>query len=155
MVIIDVQVDFVDGGATPIPGTSAVLPQIARLQQAYRVAGQPIVHIVRLYRGQDVDRSRRTLVDSGAPIVSPGSAGSQIAPELRSAKVGLLDGDLLLGGGIQQFTTNEVASFKPRWRFIAHHCTSICKICTSIQLCSLAATSRTVHARQPLRRQRT
>ncbi|MDQ4011858.1 MAG: hypothetical protein M3228_14470 [Actinomycetota bacterium] len=30
LVIIDTQADFVDGGACPIPGTTPILPNIAR-----------------------------------------------------------------------------------------------------------------------------
>ncbi|MGH3824447.1 MAG: cysteine hydrolase family protein, partial [Pseudonocardiaceae bacterium] len=49
LLVIDTQVDFVDGGAFPIPGTTQVLPAITRLLRAYRAAELPIVHVVRLY----------------------------------------------------------------------------------------------------------
>src|ERR671916_1929754 len=58
LVVIDTQVDFVDGGACPIPGTTQILPNIARLLAAYRDAAAPIVHVVRLYDGDDVDLLR-------------------------------------------------------------------------------------------------
>ena len=96
LVVIDTQVDFVDGGASPIPGTTEVLPAIARLLDAYRGAALPIVHVVRLYDGDDVDLSRRALIAAGAPIVRPGSAGSQIAPALRPRGAPALDAGALL-----------------------------------------------------------
>src|SRR5687768_12590059 len=80
LIVVDTQVDFLDGGASPVPGTTQVLPAIARLLDAYRAASLPIVHIIRLYDGHDVDLPRRSLIAAGARIVRPGSAGSQIAP---------------------------------------------------------------------------
>ena len=76
LVVIDTQIDFVDGGASPIAGTSEVLPAIGRQLDAYRAAQLPIVHVVRLYDGDDVDLSRRAAIAAGAPIVRPGSVGS-------------------------------------------------------------------------------
>jgi nicotinamidase-related amidase len=115
LLVIDTQVDFVDGGASPIPGTSGVVPAIALLLQAFRDARRPIVHVVRLYDGADVDLSRRTLLDSGAQVVRPGSAGAQIVPALRPAGAPDLDTGLLLGGGLQQLADGEWALWKPRW----------------------------------------
>lgn len=115
LVVIDSQVDFVDGGASVIPGTTQVLPAIAGLLWRYREAGRPIVHVVRLYQGQDVDLSRRSLIDAGAPIVRPGSPGSQIAPELRPTGAPALDPEHLLSGGLQQLAEQEWAMWKPRW----------------------------------------
>lgn len=82
LIVIDTQVDFCDGGASPIAGTTDVLPAIGQLLAAYRNAQLPIIHVVRLYDGDDVDLARRTAIAAGAPIVRPGSAGSQIAPTL-------------------------------------------------------------------------
>ena len=123
LVVIDTQVDFVDGGASPIPGTTEVLPAIARLLDAYRGAALPIVHVVRLYDGDDVDLSRRALIAAGAPIVRPGSAGSQIAPALRPRGAPALDAGALLAGGAQRLASNEWAMWKPRWS--AFHRTSL------------------------------
>jgi nicotinamidase-related amidase len=114
LVVIDTQVDFIDG-ANPIPGTSEVLPVITRLLEAYRAAGLPIVHVVRLYDGDDVDLPRRTLIATGAPIVRPGSAGSQIAPELQPAGAPALDPQVLLVGDLQKLADREWALWKPRW----------------------------------------
>lgn len=115
LLVIDTQVDFLDGGSSPIPGTSAVLPVIAGLLAAYRAAHRPVVHVVRLYDGDDVDLARRTLLSSGAPIVRPGSAGSQIAPELRPAGAPELDAPRLLAGEFQPLGPGEWAMWKPRW----------------------------------------
>lgn len=114
LVIIDTQVDFLDGGASPIAGTLQVLPAIRRLQVAFRAAGRPIVHVVRLYEGEDVDRVRRAAIAAGAPIVRPGSPGSQLAPELRDGAAPL-DAGALLAGGLQPLGPREVVLFKPRW----------------------------------------
>ncbi|SNR94431.1 cysteine hydrolase family protein [Blastococcus mobilis] len=59
------------------------MPAVSRLVRGFRDADRPIVHVVRLYEGADVDLPRRSLIESGAPVVRPGSAGSQLAPELR------------------------------------------------------------------------
>lgn len=83
LLVIDTQVDFVDGGTFPIPGTAQVIPSISRLIEAYRAALLPIVHVIRLYDVDDVDLARRTLIAGGAPIARPGTPGSQIVPELR------------------------------------------------------------------------
>ncbi|HEV7452704.1 MAG TPA: isochorismatase family cysteine hydrolase [Pseudonocardiaceae bacterium] len=115
LVIIDTQVDFVDGGACPIPGTTQILPNIAHLLAAYRDAALPIVHVIRLYDGDDVDLPRRAAIAAGAPIVRPGAVGSQIAPELRLAGAPDLDAPTLIAGHLQNLGPHEVAVWKPRW----------------------------------------
>jgi nicotinamidase-related amidase len=64
-VTIDTQRDVLDGGAFEIAGTSAVLPQIHMLLNAFRDAGRPIVHIVRLYTpdGANADLCRRRTIE--------------------------------------------------------------------------------------------
>lgn len=49
LLTIDVQADTLDGAVLEIPGTSTAVPRIVSLCQAFRNAGLPIVHIVRLY----------------------------------------------------------------------------------------------------------
>ena len=115
LLVVDVQVDFLDGGSSAIPGTSAVVPAVARLVQGFRTSGRPVVHVVRLYDGEDVDLPRRTLIASGAPVVRPGSAGSQLAPDLRPPGAGPLDAPLLLSGEAQPLGAAEWALWKPRW----------------------------------------
>lgn len=115
LLVIDTQVDFVDGGASPIPGTAQVVPVIARLLAACRAARRPVVHVVRLYDGEDVDLPRRTLLASGAPIVRPGSAGSQVVPSLLPDGAPPLDPGRLLAGELQPLAEREWAMWKPRW----------------------------------------
>ena len=115
LLVIDTQVDFVDGGAYPIAGTTEVLPAIDRLLEGYRAAERPIVHVVRLYRGDDVDLPRRAMIAAGARVAAPGSTGSQIVPVLRPAGAPELDPDLLLAGWMQPLAPGEWAIWKPRW----------------------------------------
>lgn len=113
LITIDVQRDFLTGAPFGIPGTTEILPRLGDLTAAYRTAGRPVVHIVRLYRGDDVDRVRRTLIDSGADFVRPGSPGRLLAPGL-AAEVDL-DDDLLLAGHPQEIGPGEYVLWKPRW----------------------------------------
>lgn len=117
LITIDTQRDTLDGQPLGIPGTSAVLPRMRRLVAAYRRAGMPIVHIVRLYQadGANVDLCRREQVEQGAPILLAGSSGSQLAPDLLPQAGIRLDPDLLLAGGIQSVGDREVVIYKPRW----------------------------------------
>ncbi len=115
LLVIDMQRDFLDGGASPIAGTSQVLPAVTDLTGAYREAGLPIVHVVRLYDGDDVDLPRRSLIAAGAAIVRPHSTGSQIPRELLLPGVPELDPELLLSGGLQELGRHEWAMWKPRW----------------------------------------
>lgn len=117
LITIDVQRDFLSDGPFAIPGTSEVLPALAELTAAFRAAGRPIVHIVRLYPadGGDVDRVRRTLIESGAELARPGSPGRLVAPELLPPGAPDLDDDLLLKGEPQPLGPAEFAVYKPRW----------------------------------------
>ncbi len=49
LITINVQNDTLDGGPFEIPGTSAILPRIGDLCRAFRQAGRPIVHVIRIY----------------------------------------------------------------------------------------------------------
>ncbi|KXO91875.1 cysteine hydrolase [Tsukamurella pulmonis] len=113
LVLIDVQNDFVSGAA-PIPGTAESVPAMARLAAAFRAAGRPVVHVIRLYvpGGSDVDPVRRSAVEAGARIAAPGSAGAGIPPMLLDAP---LDHELLLSGALQEVGAAEAVLFKPRW----------------------------------------
>lgn len=117
LLTIDTQCDTLDGQPFEIPGTSAALPNIRRLLDAFRAVGRPIVHIVRIYKpdGSNVDICRRGLVEDGAKLVIEGADGCQIATEL-FAMVGIrLDEELLMGGGVQHVSTTETIIYKPRW----------------------------------------
>jgi nicotinamidase-related amidase len=117
LVVIDTQHDVLDDGALPIAGTSAALPAISRVLEAFREADRPIVHIVRIYEqdGSNADLCRRGLLRDGAPILIRDSSGSQIAGELLPEPGIELDAGLLLSGGVQSLAAREVAIYKPRW----------------------------------------
>lgn len=117
LLTIDVQRDFLSDAPYGVAGTTEVLPAMAELVAAFRRAGRPIVHVVRLYHpdGHDADLVRRSLLASGARIVLPGSAGSALAEPLLPPGAPPLDADLLLGGRPQPLGEREYALFKPRW----------------------------------------
>src|SRR5699024_9461886 len=95
LLMIDTQRDFLNGGASPVPGTSVLLPAMGRLVEGYRFAGLPIVHAIRLYAGDDVDLPRRTALRDGARIVRPGSSGADIASALLPSPGVSLESDRL------------------------------------------------------------
>jgi nicotinamidase-related amidase len=113
LVTIDVQRDFLSEAPFGIAGTTEVLPKLGRLTDAFRAAALPIVHIVRLHSGDDVDRVRRTLIGNGADFVRPGSPGRLLAPGF--APDAELDDALLLRGEPQEIGPQEYVLYKPRW----------------------------------------
>lgn len=117
LITIDTQRDTLDGQSFEIPGTSAALPNIRLLLDKFRVSNKPIIHIVRLYKpdGSNVDLCRKELVQQGAKLVLAGTSGSQIAPDLFAGENVILDEALLLSGGIQNVSEDEVIMYKPRW----------------------------------------
>jgi nicotinamidase-related amidase len=117
LITIDTQVDCLDGRPFEIAGTSAVLPVMTEILEAFRTAELPIIHIVRLYKpdGSNVDLCRRSLVEKGTSLLAPGTTASQLAPGLSPAKNLELDHGLLLSGGIQELGPKEVAIYKSRW----------------------------------------
>ncbi|MFG1861761.1 cysteine hydrolase family protein [Microbispora bryophytorum] len=106
LLTIDLQRDFV----ADIAGTAEALPAVRRLTHAFRRAGRPIVHVVRLYLpdGGNADLCRRTLRGK----VNPHSPGSQLADGLTESE---LDPDLLLAGHAQEIRPDEHILYKPRW----------------------------------------
>jgi nicotinamidase-related amidase len=117
LITIDVQVDTLDGQPLEIPGTSAALPAMKTVVEAFRAAGRPIAHVVRLYQldGSNVDPCRRALVEDGSVILAPGAPGSELAAGLLPSPDIRLDSELLLSGGIQEIAETEVVIYKPRW----------------------------------------
>jgi nicotinamidase-related amidase len=117
LVLIDVQRDFyADAAPLRIEGTGAAIPAMAQLANEFRNQALPIVHVVRFYRsdGSNADPVRKHAIEQGARIAVPGSAGSQIAPELLPDPVEL-DHELLLSGELQQVGPREHVMYKPRW----------------------------------------
>jgi nicotinamidase-related amidase len=118
LLTIDTQCDFTLPDAPAcIPGTLEAVPNIQRVVSAYRERRLPIIHVVRLYLpdGSNVDACRRSLVESGARIVCPGSPGAEIVPELRPSLDSRLDPELLLSGQLQLLAEREWVLYKPRW----------------------------------------
>jgi len=117
LLTIDVQRDFaLPGAPAEAAGATAVVPHIVRLTEAFRAAGLPIVHIVRLYEsdGSNADICRRGAILNGLRIVCPGSPGAEPVSEIMPPDAGL-DFPLLLGGGIQTLGPGESVIYKPRW----------------------------------------
>lgn len=118
LVIIDMQNDFaLPVAPARIDGTMDVLPKVVELAAAYRCAGRPVAHVVRLYRrdGGNVDLCRRALIEAGKEIVAPGSRGSQVLEELRLPEMWELDHESLLRGNVQKISELEAVVYKPRW----------------------------------------
>jgi nicotinamidase-related amidase len=88
------------------------------LVAAFRDAGKPIFHVVRLYRpdGSNVDPCRREAVESGVILaVQPGSDGAELVDELKPSPEVRLDAEALLGGRMQEIGEREWVMYKPRW----------------------------------------
>jgi nicotinamidase-related amidase len=113
---IDVQRDFLSEAPYGVPGTTEVLPAVLETIEAFRAAGRPIVHVVRLYEpgGSDADLVRRTLLAGGVDLVAPHSAGSQLAKGMLPGAEEL-DPELLRAGGVQQVGPYDHVIYKPRW----------------------------------------
>ncbi|PRX02479.1 UNVERIFIED_ORG: nicotinamidase-related amidase [Actinomadura viridilutea] len=116
LLTIDMQVDWVSGPHV-VPGTDQVAPAVARLARAFRDAGRPIVHLVRLYLpdGGNADICRRSLIASGTRLVAPHSPGSRLVDGLTPSDASSLDPDRLLSGTVQPLADGEYAVYKPRW----------------------------------------
>jgi nicotinamidase-related amidase len=117
LITIDTQRDVLDDGPFPIPGTTAALPAMHALLEAFRAAELPIVHVVRIYErdGSNAEPVRRALIDRGAEVLLLGSSGCDLAPDLPPADAPPLDHELLLRGAVQPLGPHEVAIYKPRW----------------------------------------
>jgi len=87
------------------------------LAHAFRGAGRPIVHIVRLYKpdGANVDLCRRQAVQHGLRALTPSTPGSRLAAELLPEPGLPLDVEALLAGTAQPMGPREAAIYKPRW----------------------------------------
>jgi len=114
---IDTQVATLDNRPLEVPGTSDVLPAMGRLVSAFRSAGKPIVHIVRIYQpdGRNVDLCRRSAVECGAELMLADTDDCQLAADLLPENAGPLDCAGLLKGKVQTLSANEVVIYKPRW----------------------------------------
>jgi nicotinamidase-related amidase len=118
LLTIDVQRDFsLPGAPLETPGTIEVAPRIRRLLDAFRAAGRPIVHVVRLYQedGSNVDPVRRAAVEGGARMAAPGSDGAELLDDLKPDTNLRLDAEAILRGEFQRLARNEFVMYKARW----------------------------------------
>ncbi|MGE2818144.1 cysteine hydrolase family protein [Mycobacterium heidelbergense] len=116
LLTIDMQADFVSGPHA-VPGTEQIVAAVAALAHAFRDAGRPIVHMVRLYLrdGSNADVCRRSLIAAGNRLVVPHSPGSRLADGLCPEDAAALDAGLLLSGQAQSVGDREYIIYKPRW----------------------------------------
>ena len=118
LLTIDVQKDFaLPGAPAEIPGTAEAAPGMGRLARAFRRAGRPILHVVRLYLpdGSNADLCRRGALEGGARVVLPGTDGAELLDELKPSPATRLDAGRLLAGGLQGIGPDEWVMYKPRW----------------------------------------
>lgn len=118
LIVIDYQNDFILPGAkSEIAGSYAVFPNLQKLVQAARSHAVPVIHVVRCYLpdGSNVDLCRRELVQSGAELIPPGSAGADIPVELKPEQAPSMDWDALMRGEFQQLGATDWAMYKSRW----------------------------------------
>jgi len=106
-----------DGQPLEIPGTSAAVSKIAALAAAFRKAGRPIVHVVRLYRADGTMSigvaGRRSKQERH--FSHPDHPGLSWRRGLISHPAGFaLDTNALLNGP-QEVGPGEVVMYKPRW----------------------------------------
>ena len=125
MLTIDVQADTLDGGALEIAGTSAAVPRISALCNAFRDAGLPIVHIVRLYLadGSNAEPVRKHLVSGPTPMLRPGTPGRLLAPGLAPNPDVELDDALLLSGQAQELGDHEIVLYQASLGCLFRHAT--------------------------------
>ena len=119
LITIDTQNDSTLPGAPfEIPGTAEAVPVMRRLVEAFRKAGRPIVHVVRLYRpdGSNADLCRKEAVEEGTILaMRSGADGAELVDELKPSPEVRLDAELLLDGGMQEVGESEWIMYKPRW----------------------------------------
>lgn len=141
LLTIDTQNDFtLPGAPAEIDGTAEVIPRMRELVEVFRATERPIVHVVRLYRsdGSNVDRCRRGVIEAGAEIVRPRTAGAELVADLKPSDDVSLDADRLLDGAFQAVGPREWIMYKPRWgafhrtkldAFLADHSVDTVVVC--------------------------
>lgn len=118
LLTIDVQRDFSERGApAEIAGTMDCVPAMRAVLDAYRRAGLPVVHVVRLYLadGSNADICRREAFEAGGAVVTPGSDGAELVNTLKSSPNLRIDADTLLASRFQPAGEKEWILYKPRW----------------------------------------
>ena len=117
LITIDAQRDFIlPSSPATVGGAVATVPAMRRLIDAFRTAGAPIVHTLRLYRcnGSNVDLCHRAAIEAGQRIVMPGTSGAELIDELKPSIGQRLEPELLLDGKLQEIGHREWLCYKPR-----------------------------------------
>jgi nicotinamidase-related amidase len=125
LLTIDTQNDFtLPNSPFAITGTFEIVPKMLQVLHAFRIAGKPIIHVIRIYNrdGSNVDLCRkRAIAELANKLVIAETQGAELVDELKpssssssSCKV-RLDTELLLKGKLQQVATKEWIMYKPRW----------------------------------------
>ena len=70
LIVVDIQNDYFPQGKWPLVGADAAADNAARLIQAFREAGDPVVHI------------RHEFTSDAAPFFAPGSEGAKLHPKV-------------------------------------------------------------------------
>lgn len=79
LVVVDIQNDYFPGGGNPLDGPDAAAAHARRLLDAFRAAGDPVVHMQHVWDEPD------------APYMRPGTPGFEIHPTVAPA-----EGELVL-----------------------------------------------------------
>jgi nicotinamidase-related amidase len=118
LLTVGVQNDYTSA-RSPVctPGANRAVPNIAKLAAAFREAGRPIFHAIRLYRpdGTNVDLCRRNAVEEGARYLMPGTKGAELSEEVHPNPAMRSDPAALLSGEFIQLGEKEWLFYKPRW----------------------------------------
>ena len=117
LITIDAQRDFILPSApASVSGAVSTVPPMRRMIDAFREAGAPIVHTVRLYRcnGSNVDLCHRAAIEAGQRIVMPGTSGAELIDEVKPSLGQRLEPELLLDGKLQEIGHKEWVCYKSR-----------------------------------------
>ncbi len=123
LLTIDTQNDFtLPNSPFAITGTFEILPKMRQVLHAFRVAGKPIIHAIRIYNsdGSNVDLCRRKAISElGNKLVIAETQGAELVNELKPSSPSYskvrLNTELLLEGKLQQVARKEWIMYKPRW----------------------------------------
>ncbi len=117
LLTIDLQAAFAEPDSPLFaPGTPEAGPHAIAAAEAFRQAGLPVVHIIRLYDSDkwQPEPIRQNFLAQHPGIMAPGAPGAYTFPGLlpHAAEP---DWPFLAQGNIQQLTDKEYLLAKPRW----------------------------------------